>query len=90
VWVAGLAICRQRPPTARGLTFVTLEDETGFANLLVPPDVAARDRDGLLAMLVLGVGRLECAQGVVNVQATRLLSLDGGRPIEGVPGHDYR
>jgi error-prone DNA polymerase len=90
VWVAGLAICRQRPPTAGGLTFVTLEDETGFANLLVPPAVAARDREGLHAMVVLGVGRLEFAEGVVNVKATRLISLDGGRAIEGVPRHDYR
>lgn len=89
-WVAGLAICRQRPPTARGLTFVTLEDETGFANLLVPPDVAARDREGLFASLVLGIGRLEFAEGVVNVKAARLLSLDAGMPVEGVPSHDYR
>jgi len=90
VWVAGLAICRQRPPTAGGLTFVTLEDETGFANLLVPPAVATRDREGLHAMIVLGVGRLEFAEGVVNVKATRLIPLDDGRPIEGVPRHDYR
>ena len=90
VWVAGLAICRQRPPTAGGLTFVSLEDETGFANLIVAPDVAARDREGLLAMIVLGIGRLEFADGVVNVKATWLLSLDDGRPIEGVPRHDYR
>ncbi len=69
---------------------MTLEDETGFANLLVPPDVAARDREGLFAMQVLGVGRLEFAEGVVNVKATRLMSLDDGRPIEGVPRHDYR
>jgi len=90
VWVAGLAICRQRPTTAGGLTFVSLEDETGFANLIVTPDVAARDREGLLAMIMLGIGRLEFADGVVNVKATRLISLDDGRPIEGVPRHDYR
>jgi error-prone DNA polymerase len=90
VWVAGLAICRQRPPTAGGLTFVSLEDETGFANLIVTPDVATRDREGLLAMIVLGIGRLEFADGVANVKAARLISLDDGRPIEGVPRHDYR
>jgi error-prone DNA polymerase len=89
-WVAGLAVCRQRPTTAGGLTFVSLEDETGFANLIVTPDVAARDREGLLAMIMLGIGRVEFADGVVNVKAMRLISLDDGRPIEGVPRHDYR
>ena len=89
VWVAGMVICRQRPETAKGLTFVTLEDETGFVNLIVRPALAARDRDGLTACLLLAVGRLECADGVVNVQATRLTSLDRGVMIEGVPSHDY-
>ncbi|MHC5210263.1 MAG: DNA polymerase III subunit alpha [Planctomycetota bacterium] len=93
--VAGLVVCRQRPPTAGGLTFLTLEDETGFANLIVTPDVARRDRKGLVASLVLALGRLEHADGVVNVRATRLLPLDSGplspdRPIEGLPSHDYR
>jgi error-prone DNA polymerase len=93
--VAGLVVCRQRPPTAGGLTFVTLEDETGFANLIVTPDVARRDRAGLAASLLLAVGRLEHADGVVNVRVTRLAPLDHGpvrhdRPIDGLPSHDYR
>ncbi len=90
VWVAGMVICRQRPTTARGLTFVTLEDETGFVNLIVEPVLAARDRDGLHACLLLAVGRLQRADGVVNIKATRLISLDRGVPIEGVASHDYR
>jgi error-prone DNA polymerase len=95
VAVAGLVICRQRPQTASGLTFVTLEDETGFANLIVTPDVARRDRAGLAASLLLAVGRLEHADGVVNVRVTRLAPLDHGpvrhdRPIDGLPSHDYR
>jgi error-prone DNA polymerase len=89
VRVAGMVICRQRPPTARGLTFMTLEDETGFANLVVMPDVAARERAGLHAALVLAEGRLEVADGVVNVRAERLAPLDG-RLVEGVRSHDYR
>jgi error-prone DNA polymerase len=88
--VAGMAICRQRPPTAGGLTFVTIEDETGFANLIVVPEVAREHRDGLFAGLILAVGRIEFAQGVVNLRATSLRPLDDGRPIEGVPSHDYR
>ena len=42
VKVAGLTLMRQRPGTASGITFVTLEDETGFANLIVRPEVWER------------------------------------------------
>ena len=90
VWVAGMVICRQRPPTAGGLTFVTLEDETGFANLIVTPDVRDACPDGLRSSLVLAMGRVERAEGVVNVRATRLVALDGRRRIEGIDSHDYR
>jgi error-prone DNA polymerase len=87
--VAGMAICRQRPPTAGGLTFVTIEDETGFANLIVTPDVAREHKEGLFAGLILAIGRIEFAEGVVNLRVTSLRALDHGRPIEGVPSHDY-
>jgi error-prone DNA polymerase len=90
VAVAGMVICRQRPGTARGLTFVTLEDETGFANLVVFPDVAQAHPAGLKACLMLAQGRIEAADGVVNVRADTLISLDGGRPVEGFRSHDYR
>jgi error-prone DNA polymerase len=95
VAVAGLAVCRQRPPTAGGLTFVTIEDETGFANLIVTPEVAQRDRAGLTASLILAAGRLEYAEGVVNLRATRLSPLDlrpldAQRAIDGLSSHDYR
>ncbi len=87
--VAGMVVCRQRPPTAGGLTFVTLEDETGFANLVVTPAVAEAHRDGLRACLVLAEGRVERADGVVNVRATRLLALDGRPNLDGLHSHDY-
>ena len=89
VTVAGMVICRQRPPTAGGLTFVTLEDETGFANLIVTPQVAERQRDGVRACLVLATGRLERADNVVNLRAHRLLPLDGRQSLEGITSHDY-
>jgi error-prone DNA polymerase len=60
VRVAGLVLVRQRPGTARGITFVTIEDETGVANLVVRPDIWQRFRraaNSAAAMLVLG--RLE-------------------------------
>ena len=39
VRIAGLVICRQRPPTAKGVAFLSLEDETGISNLVVPPEI---------------------------------------------------
>ena len=44
VRVAGMVITRQRPGTAKGFVFLTLEDETGIANIIVRPDIFARDR----------------------------------------------
>jgi error-prone DNA polymerase len=73
VKVAGLTLMRQRPGTASGITFVTLEDETGFANLIVRPEVweryhqAARTATALLAH-----GRLQRQENVIHVLVTRL------------------
>lgn len=48
VTVAGLILVRQRPPTAKGMTFSTLEDEFGFLDIAIPPDVWERVRDTFL------------------------------------------
>jgi error-prone DNA polymerase len=55
VRVAGLVITRQRPGSAQGVTFVTIEDETGSVNLIVWRDVAERQRQALIASRLLGV-----------------------------------
>jgi len=87
--VAGLVICRQRPPTAGGVTFVTLEDESGFVNLVVRPDVAARDRAALMSPLLVACGRVQRADGVINVQVDGLQPLGNGTlPAPG--SHDWR
>jgi error-prone DNA polymerase len=73
VKVAGLTLMRQRPGTASGITFVTLEDETGFANLIVRPEIweryhaAARTATAMLAH-----GRLQRQDNVIHVLVTRL------------------
>jgi error-prone DNA polymerase len=67
VAVAGLAITRQRPGTAKGIMFITLEDETGLANFVVMPDVQARYRDALMAHVPILKGVVESESGVVNV-----------------------
>ncbi len=62
VWLrlAGLVLMRQRPGSAKGIIFITLEDEHGVANLVVYPDVSARDRTALVS------GRLLVAEGRVE------------------------
>jgi error-prone DNA polymerase len=69
----GMTICRQRPGTATGVTFYTLEDETGFVNLVVWRDVF--DRHSIIARtaLLLGVsGRMQSESGVVHLVAEEL------------------
>ncbi len=89
VQVAGLAICRQRPGTAKGVMFVTLEDETGFANMVVMPDVRETMRDTLRAPLLLMEGVVENEQGVVNVLAKRARRLDLNGDLGPSRSRDY-
>jgi error-prone DNA polymerase len=78
VRVAGLVLVRQRPSTAKGITFVTLEDETGVANLIVRVDVwekyyqVARTASSLIAS-----GRLQIQRELIHVLVTKLESLAG-------------
>jgi error-prone DNA polymerase len=74
---AGIVTCRQRPGTAGGVIFVTLEDETGFANVVVFKDLASRQRQILLGSRLLGVaGQLQREgkgeHAVVHLIAKRL------------------
>jgi len=76
VSVAGLVLIRQRPGTAGGIVFITLEDETGVANLVIRPDIfdhflpAARR-----AYLLQADGRVQCEGKVIHVLAQRLHDL---------------
>ncbi|MEE2791678.1 MAG: error-prone DNA polymerase [Acidobacteriota bacterium] len=70
--VAGTVIARQRPETAKGFMFLTLEDETGFANIIVRPDVLGTAREVILERSFLLVeGVLQQQDGVTSVQAER-------------------
>jgi error-prone DNA polymerase len=70
---AGLVTCRQRPDTASGVVFVTLEDETGTVNVVVWAPLAERQRRELLAAQLLGVeGRIEREGAVVHLVARQL------------------
>jgi error-prone DNA polymerase len=73
---AGLVTLRQRPGTAKGVTFVTLEDEDGLVNVVVWRQVALRDRRALMTSRLLCVhGHLESASGVQHLIARRLEDL---------------
>ena len=73
VKVAGLVTHRQRPETASGVVFATLEDETGTANLIIWPKVMERQLEVVLgASLMLVEGELQSEQGVIHVIAQRI------------------
>jgi error-prone DNA polymerase len=77
-WVrlAGLVLVRQRPGSAKGVIFATLEDETGVANAIVWADVFARYRQTLLkASLLMVEGRLQREQTVIHLVAQRLTDM---------------
>jgi error-prone DNA polymerase len=88
VRTAGTVVVRQRPGTAKGFFFVTLEDETGFANAIVTPQrfAAARTLLTTAPALVVG-GRLQKQDGVVSIKADAFESL---REIgAAAPSHDF-
>ena len=88
IHVAGVVTHRQRPMTAQGTTFLSLEDETGLINVVVSKGCWARFRRvarGAAAMLIRG--RLERSEGVINVVAEHLAPL----PVPGKPkSRDFR
>jgi error-prone DNA polymerase len=88
VRVAGAVITRQRPGTAKGFVFLTLEDETGIANIIVQPDLYTEQRLTLIgAPYLLVEGTLQIQDGVTSVKAERVQAL----PTDGPPpeSHDF-
>jgi error-prone DNA polymerase len=72
--IAGMVITKQRPGTASGVTFVTLEDETGCSNLIVWKKIADDQRDVLLNARLMGVnGELQKEGKVIHVIAKKLV-----------------
>jgi len=88
VRVGGAVITRQRPGTAKGFVFLTLEDETGIANIIVRPDLFAEQRMTIInEPFLLVEGKLQNQEGVTSVRAERLEGL-GGAAIE-VEARDF-
>ncbi len=95
--IAGLVIVRQRPGTAKGFCFITLEDETGTANAVVVPDMFQRYRSVIhTAALLLIEGPLQkVTEGdthhpVIHVRARRIRALSLPQQSIGLTGHGYR
>lgn len=89
VIIGGSVICRQRPGTAKGVVFLSLEDETGVANAIVKPELYEQTRLVISQESALRIsGRLQNRLGVIHVQAERIEALR----VEAVPtqaSHDF-
>jgi error-prone DNA polymerase len=92
VRIAGAVIVRQRPGTAKGFLFLTLEDETGTSNAIVVPDMFKRHRAVVqTAGILLVEGPVQNQDGVIHVRARRFERLDGNSMAELLPRpHDFR
>ena len=97
VTVAGLVLVRQRPGTAKGVIFMTLEDETGVANVIVWPKAFERLRPIVLgARFVAVTGKLQSESGVIHIVAERMEDLtpmlgmlsEAGRTIDALARAD--
>jgi error-prone DNA polymerase len=87
---AGIVTCRQRPATASGVIFVTLEDETGHVNLIVWNDLADRQRRELLGSRLLAVqGQVQREGRVVHVLARKLEDMSGMLGRLATVSHDF-
>src|SRR6185312_11674641 len=88
VRTAGCIIARQRPGTAKGFIFLSMEDETGIANVIITPDLYDRDRLVVTrSKFLLVEGPLQNQDNVLHVKATHLTALSGNALQ--VQSHDF-
>ena len=90
VRTAGMVITRQRPGTAKGFVFLTLEDETGISNIIIRPDLYAADRLTVVeSSFLLVEGVLQNQDGVTSIKAERMSKLDGFPDAAAIDSHDF-
>ncbi len=88
VRVAGAVIVRQRPGTAKGFTFLTMEDETGMVQAIIRPDLFREHRAFLVSTPVILVeGALQKSDGTLSVKARGFEGVEGD--LGGVESHDF-
>jgi error-prone DNA polymerase len=86
VRVGGLVVCRQRPETAKGFVFISVEDEWGLVNIIASPGVFQTYRTALRDSALIAVaGRLQKADGTLNVIAAKAIALDPRVPDAPAP-----
>jgi error-prone DNA polymerase len=89
VCIAGNVICRQRPGTAKGFVFISLEDETGVSNAIVSPQLFEKLRLTITQESFLLIeGRLQTTDGVYVIQARHIERLDHGQ-LQGAASYDF-
>jgi len=77
VRIAGCVIARQRPGTAKGFVFLSLEDETGIANVIITPDIFEQNRLVVTRSRFLEIqGKLQNQDGVIHVKAQRIVPME--------------
>src|SRR6185436_16752662 len=87
VVTAGAVIVRQRPGTAKGFVFLTLEDETGLSQAIIRPDLFRDERTTILSnngLIVEGI--VQNGEGQASVRAEKFWPLEG---LHGVQSHDF-
>ncbi len=88
VSIAGCVIARQRPGTAKGFVFLSLEDESGIANVIITPDTFEANRLAVTRSRILRIdGQLQIQDGVIHVKAREIIPLDISRAE--VRSHDF-
>ncbi|MDQ3442777.1 MAG: DNA polymerase III subunit alpha [Chloroflexota bacterium] len=88
VQIPGLIVCRQRPGTAKGITFLLLEDEFGLVNIVIYPDLYERQRLEVRSTPMLTVqGTLQLANNNTNIVAERLIPMES-MTFRGAASHD--
>jgi error-prone DNA polymerase len=89
ICIAGNVICRQRPGTAKGFVFISLEDETGISNAIVAPPLFEANRLLITEERFLLIeGRLQIADGAIHVKAERIQRLQAGS-FAGAKSYDF-
>jgi error-prone DNA polymerase len=76
VWVGGVIVSRQRPPTARGTAFLALEDEGGLINVVLKPEVYEASRKALRSSFVVVEGQFQRQGEAISVLAHRVIALE--------------
>jgi error-prone DNA polymerase len=90
VRTAGMVITRQRPGTAKGFVFLTLEDETGVANIIVRPDFYDQEKLTLVqAPFLLVEGIVQTEDGVTAIRAEKVWPLEGLSAEAAIESHDF-